>query len=155
VQNGTHSTRLPSRARFGAWVRAGLERSARITVRIVGTREARTLNRRFRGRSYVPNVLTFLYSDARPLQGDIAICAQAVANEAQAFGITAEARYAHLTVHGTLHLQGYDHIKAHDAARMERREARILARLGYAHPYERGQSVVRKRGQRPGGRHER
>src|SRR5262249_41552057 len=132
----------------GLWVRAGLERSARITVRIVAPREARMLNRRFRRRGYVPNVLTFLYSDARPLQGDIAICAQGVGNQAREFGIRGEARYAHLTVHGTLHLQGYDHMKPREAARMERRETRILGRLGYDDPYQAEQRSARKEIQR-------
>ena len=135
VQYGARSARLPSRARFGKWARAALGKSARITLRIVGAREARALNRRYRRRDYAANVLTFAYSERRPLEGDIAICAPVVAREARARGVSRDAHYAHLTVHGVLHLQGHDHQRRAEAGRMERLEARILARLGYADPY--------------------
>ena len=142
VQYGQSSARLPSRASFRLWVRAALGRSdgrrraVRLTVRIVGVREARLLNRHYRGRDYATNVLTFIYSKQSPLEGDIAICAPVVAREAHLRGVRREARYAHLTVHGVLHLQGFDHERAADAQRMEKREARILRRLGYADPYQ-------------------
>jgi len=135
IQYGARPARLPSRARFREWVRAALSRSAYITLRIVGTREARVLNHRYRGRDYATNVLSFTYRERRPLVGDIAICAPVVAREARAAGIGMDAHYAHLTVHGVLHLQGSDHVKPGDARRMEEREARILARLGFANPY--------------------
>ena len=141
VQYGPRSARLPSRAKVRSWVRAalggddGLPRAARLTVRIVGVREARMLNRDYRGRDYATNVLTFIYSSQTPLEGDIAICAPVVAREAHLRGVRREARFAHLTVHGVLHLQGFDHERAADAQRMEQLEARILQRLGYADPY--------------------
>ena len=135
VQYGTRPAQLPSRAKLRLWARAALERNAIITLRIVGTREARKLNRRFRGIDRATNVLTFNYSERTPLAGDIAICAPLVTREARAFGIDREAHYAHLTVHGVLHLQGYDHRRARAAECMERLETRILARLGYADPY--------------------
>lgn len=128
---------LPSPARFRRWAQAALRREARVTLRIVGAREARALNNRYRGRDYATNVLTFVYDDAQPLAGDIAICAPVVRREARARGIAAPAHYAHLTVHGMLHLQGYDHVRARDAARMERLETRILAALGFDDPYRR------------------
>ena len=81
-------------------------------------------------------MLTFIYSDGRPLAGDIAICAPVVTREARLRGISCYAHYAHLTVHGALHLQGYDHERTSEAARMERLETHILARLGYANPYD-------------------
>ena len=142
VQYGPRSARLPSRARFRSWVRAalgrddGLPRAARLTVRVVGVREARMLNRYYRGRDHATNVLTFIYSKQSPLEGDIAICAPVVAREAHLRGVRREAHYAHLTVHGVLHLQGFDHERAADARRMEKHEARILKRLGYADPYQ-------------------
>jgi probable rRNA maturation factor len=135
VQYGTRSAQLPSRAKFGLWVRAALRRKARVTLRLVGAREARLLNLNYRGCDYATNVLTFIYSGQRPLEGDIAICAPVVAREAFRCGIRREAHYAHLTVHGVLHLQGYDHARAADAIRMEKLETRILARLGFADPY--------------------
>src|SRR5262245_10776500 len=109
VQYGIRSADLPSRMKFGKWMRAAINRSARITLRIVGTREARTLNRRYRKRDYATNVLSFVYSNRLPLVGDIAICAPVVAREARLRNITPEAHYAHLTVHAALHLQGCDH----------------------------------------------
>ena len=120
VQYGISSARLPSRA----------------TLRIVGAREARRLNRRFRSRDYATNVLTFAYPEQRPLAGDIAICAPVAVGEARARGISRDAHYAHLVIHGMLHLQGFDHENERDARRMERLESRILARLGYADPYQ-------------------
>ena len=138
VQYGPRSARLPSRAKLRLWVRAALRRSARLTVRIVGAREARLLNRQYRGRDYATNVLTFIYSKQRPLEGDIAICAPVVAREAHLRGVPREAHYAHLTVHGVLHLQGFDHERAADARRMEKLEVRILEGLGYANPYQDG-----------------
>ena len=136
VQYGTQSGKLPSRTQLRKWARAALRRTARITLRIIGGREARSLNRRFRGRDYATNVLTFVYRDQRPLTGDIAICAPVVMREARERGVSSDAHYAHLAVHGVLHLQGHEHERTHDAQRMERLEARILARLGYADPYE-------------------
>jgi probable rRNA maturation factor len=129
-------------------VRAALRKSVRITLRIVGAREARRLNYRYRGRDYATNVLTFVYPDRRPLAGDIAICAPVVAREARECGIGREAHYAHLVVHGMLHLQGFDHENECGARRMERLEVRILAGLGFADPYggeERGKRRMEKK----------
>jgi len=107
-----------------------------ITVRIVGATEARTLNRRYRGRDYATNVLAFPYvSSRRAAQGDIVLCAPVIAREARAQGKTLDAHFAHLTVHGLLHLQGHDHARRRDAARMEALEKRLLAKLGYPDPY--------------------
>ena len=104
-------------------------------MRVVGAREGRTLNRRYRGRDYATNVLTFIYGAKRGLNGDIALCAPVIAKEARAQGKALEAHYAHLLVHGVLHLQGFDHENAQEAAAMEARETAILAALGYANPY--------------------
>lgn len=136
VQYATRSTRVPTRAQFRKWAGAALERDAEITLRLVGETEGRTLNRGYRGRNYATNVLTFVYDDLTPLTADIVLCAPVVAKEARAQGIATAAHYAHLTVHGVLHLQGYDHERARDAAAMEARESAILAELGYADPYE-------------------
>ena len=126
---------LPSRQRLRAWAAAALRRNARVTVRIVGTREGRRLNREFRGRDYATNVLTFVYDEGRPLCGDIALCAPVVAREARAQGKSLEAHYAHLVMHGILHLQGYDHVDPEEADAMEARETALLARFGFADPY--------------------
>lgn len=119
-----------------SWAAAALRRSrARVTVRIVGAREGRRLNKDFRGRDYATNVLTFVYDDGGPLSGDIALCAPVVAREAREQGKSLDAHYAHLLVHGMLHLQGDDHIDPRDAQLMESRETALLRRLGFADPY--------------------
>jgi probable rRNA maturation factor len=126
---------LPARRRLRTWALAALSRSARITVRVVGRREGRRLNRMFRGRDYATNVLTFGYDGSSPLAGDIALCAPVIAQEARAQGKPLAAHYAHLMVHAALHLQGHDHAKRAEARRMEAREVAILARLGFDDPY--------------------
>lgn len=144
VQYATHEPEVPSRARFRRWARAALAQDAEITLRLVDAPEGQALNHRYRRKDDPTNVLTFAYScpepgrrDGPPLSGDIVLCAPVIAQEARAQGITAETHYAHLTVHGVLHLQGYDHERKRDAAVMEARETEILAKLGYADPYGR------------------
>ena len=105
-----------------------------MTLRYVGEAEGRRLNREYRGRDYATNVLTFVY-ETRPLSGDVVICAPVIAAEARAQGKDVAAHHAHMVVHGLLHLQGFDHERAGDAVRMERRERRVLASLGFPDPY--------------------
>jgi probable rRNA maturation factor len=135
VQYATRSSRVPARAQLRRWARAATERDAQVTLRLVGKAEGRRLNRDFRGRDYATNVLTFAYADTDPLSGDIVLCAPVVAEEARAQGKTAQAHFAHLVVHGLLHLQGYDHQSARQARIMEARETEIVVRLGYPDPY--------------------
>jgi probable rRNA maturation factor len=135
VQYAVNRRGLPSRARLRRWAHAALERSACVTVRVVGTMEARALNRHFRGRDHPTNVLTFILRKRPRLEGDIALCAPVIAREARAQGKSAEAHYAHLMVHGILHLQGYDHETEREARAMERQESRVVARLGFPDPY--------------------
>ena len=137
VQYAARSRKLPSRAQLRRWARAALERDARVTLRIVGQAEGRALNRDFRGRNRPTNVLSFVLNERPPLEGDIALCAPVIAREAHDQGKSLAAHYAHLVVHGVLHLQGYDHDKVRAARAMERRETRIVTRLGYPDPYER------------------
>ena len=103
-----------------------------VTIRIVGEREGRRLNSKFRKKQKATNVLSFPYGKG---SGDIVLCHPVIAREARAQGKSIAAHYAHLVVHGILHLRGYDHEKKRDAARMERREIGILRRLGFADPY--------------------
>ena len=104
-------------------------------MRIVDTAEGRELNRAYRGKDYATNVLTFVMNAEAPYAGDLVLCAPVVTREAREQAKDALAHYAHLTVHGVLHLQGYDHEKAPDAQAMETLETRILKRLGYPDPY--------------------
>ena len=135
VQVATTSRTIPDDALFRKWIRAALDADARVTVRVVGLSEGRTLNRRYRGKDYATNVLTFVLRETPRYEGDLALCAPVVAREARAQRKPLEAHYAHLTVHGILHLQGYRHDSETRAAEMEAREARILKRLGFPDPY--------------------
>ena len=135
VQYATRSRTVPTERQLGRWVRAALRAGAEVTVRLVGSKEGRELNRVYRGRDYPTNVLTFVLNDSPPLAGDLVLCAPVVAKEARAQGKALIAHYAHLTVHGILHLQGYEHENETDAVEMEKLETRILKRLGYPDPY--------------------
>jgi probable rRNA maturation factor len=136
VQHATADADLPARGLLRRCVATALERDAEITLRFVDQIEARRLNRRYRHRDRPTNVLTFVYDDERDvLRGDIVLCAPVLRREAPEQGKALAAHCAHLIVHGTLHLQGYDHENDAGAARMEAQETAILARLGYANPY--------------------
>jgi probable rRNA maturation factor len=137
-----HRALLP-RHRIARWVRAALDAPGEITVRIVDADEALALNRDYRGRAYATNVLTFDYEhggdDTGPVLADLVLCAPVVEAEAREQGLSLEAHYAHLLVHGTLHAQGYEHddVPEAEAAAMEARETAVLAVLGVADPYRR------------------
>jgi probable rRNA maturation factor len=105
---------------------------AAIALRVVGAAEAKLLNRTFRNKTYPTNVLSFSYGGG---SGDIVLCHPVIAKEAREQGKTLLAHYAHLVVHGILHLRGHDHLRKSDAARMERAEIRVLRRLGFGDPY--------------------
>ncbi len=135
VQVATRSRRLPALARLRRWARAALAQPAQVTLRIVGEREGESLNREFRHEPRATNVLTFCYDQGGCLAGDVVLCAPVIAREARAQGKALDAHYAHLMVHGLLHLQGYDHEHARAARIMETREVAILQRLGFRNPY--------------------
>jgi probable rRNA maturation factor len=141
VQRATSFARLPADADFERWARAALHNreSAELTIRLVGRAESRRLNRQFRGQDADTNVLSFpadlpgdLGSD---LLGDVVICAARVAEEAREQGKPESAHWAHLTIHGVLHLLGYDHERAEDAGIMENLEITLLESLGIPDPY--------------------
>ena len=106
---------------------------ADITLRIVGRTESQKLNKRFRKKNYATNVLSFPYGRG---SGDIVMCHPVIVREAREQGKTLRAHYAHLVVHGILHLRGHDHLRKAEARRMERAEIRLLRRLGFDDPYE-------------------
>jgi probable rRNA maturation factor len=135
VQFDTEAEELPRRATLRRWAAAAVERDLAVTLRFVGTREGRRLNACYRGRDYATNVLTFVYDDVVPPAGDIVLCVPVLKREARALGKSLRAHCAHLVIHGMLHLQGYDHERAADAARMEARETALLAALSYRDPY--------------------
>jgi probable rRNA maturation factor len=135
----------PARGDLAAWATTALGRRAagrEIGVRVVGPAESRRLNAQFRGKDKPTNVLSFPAADLpggddgdlRPL-GDLVICPQVLRAEAREQKKSLRAHWAHLVVHGSLHLLGYDHERESDADRMERREIAVLRRLGFANPY--------------------
>ena len=133
---------LPAAVSFRKWVAvalAGRIREADLAIRIVGTKEGRALNRHYRGRDYATNVLSFpaeLPEGVKlPLLGDIVLCAPVVAREAREQKKALAAHWAHLTVHGALHLLGWNHEDTREAECMEQLEREILAELGIGDPY--------------------
>ena len=135
VQYVTEAENLPTRPQFRRWIKSSLQREVQIVLRIVDESEGRELNKNFRGKDYATNVLTFVYDDSDVLSGDVVICAPVVEREAHDQKKELHAHYAHLAIHATLHLQGYDHENEQDAATMESLETAIMMKLGYADPY--------------------
>lgn len=139
VQYACHKEGLPLRPQLRLWVRAALDvdgkRGGQITVRFVDDDEGRSLNSEYRGKDYATNVLSFPYEADTVVVGDLVVCPAVVLSEAQAQGKPPEAHFAHLIVHGMLHLQGYDHESEEAAHHMESKEVVILAALGYPDPY--------------------
>lgn len=150
---GADRDNTPKKYQIRRWAQAALlQQSVEATVRLVGEAEGRALNKNYRGKDCATNVLTFAYGgkkegedkiNAFPGQdgerdtviGDIVLCVPVVAREAGEQGKALDAHFAHLVVHGMLHLQGFDHKKKTDAGAMEAREREILNTLGYADPY--------------------
>ena len=139
---------IPAAVSFRKWIAAALEgriREADLAIRIVDEKEGRALNRHYRGKDYATNVLSFPADVADgvklpkgvklPLLGDLVLCAPVVAREAREQKKPLAAHYAHLTVHGALHLLGWDHQDAREAECMEQLEREILAGLGIDDPY--------------------
>jgi probable rRNA maturation factor len=133
---------VPAQRELARWASTTLgtrARNAQISVLLVGAARSRSLNRRYRGRDYATNVLSFappaIPAGGPRLLGDLVICPQVLRREARAQHKSERAHWMHLFVHGLLHLLGYDHQRATAARRMEQREVRTLRRLGVANPY--------------------
>lgn len=140
VQYGCAREACPPRDDVKRWVRAALDPDvvvrADITVRFVDAAEGHALNLEYRSRDYATNVLSFPYEQGGHLAGDLVVCQPVLADEARAQGKPFADHAAHLIVHGTLHLQGWDHETSDaDADDMEAEERIILAALGVADPY--------------------
>ncbi len=133
--------KTPTLEQLTLWAKAAMQDDAphEITIRIVDEAESQMLNSTYRGKDYPTNVLSFPFECPAevelPLLGDLVICQQVMQREAAEQGITEEAHWAHLVVHGCLHLQGFDHIEDAEAEEMESLETAILQSLGYADPY--------------------
>ncbi|HSH29623.1 MAG TPA: rRNA maturation RNase YbeY [Thiohalobacter sp.] len=145
LQIETGAGAVPSAADFQRWAEAawcGGAGGAELSLRLVDEIESSALNQTYRGKGGPTNVLSFPVDAAGlpglelPLLGDLVICAPVVAREAAEQDKTVEAHWAHMVVHGMLHLQGYDHLEPAEAEVMESLETDILRRLGYPDPYE-------------------
>jgi probable rRNA maturation factor len=146
IERATLTRGIPADETFQSWMQAVPAQPDLVyslSIRIVDEQEARRFNLDYRGRDYATNVLSFpaelpegLPDEIRKAQlGDLLICAPVVVREAQEQNRPAADHWAHLTVHGILHLLGYDHVEAEDAAVMEALEIDILAGLGIPDPY--------------------
>lgn len=148
IQVAEEAADAPEPPQLAAWADAALAAVGRpgraITIRVVGEAEGRALNRDFRGRDYATNVLSFPFPEVppeamaelgAPYLGDLAVCAPVVAREADEQGKAHAAHWAHMVVHGVLHLTGHDHAEAAQAERMEAVEREVLAGLGFPDPY--------------------
>ena len=144
VQLALEAEDLPPPALLLAWAEAALEaehHGAELVIRLVDEAESAELNETYRGKTGPTNVLSFPFDmppevEALQLLGDLVICVPVLRREAKEQGKAEWAHWAHLVVHGTLHLQGYDHQTEAEAAEMEGLEQQILARLGYPDPYQ-------------------
>jgi len=144
-QVASTATDLPTTAQLETWVAAALaevhiDTPTELTIRVVDADEGQSLNQQYRGRDYATNVLSFPF-DAEielpvKLLGDLVICSAVVATEAKEQHKALHAHWAHMVVHGTLHLLGYDHIEEQEADAMEALERQIMLHLGYADPYQ-------------------
>lgn len=144
VRYGLARTGLPGPTSFRRWADVALRgahrrKATELSIRIVNATEAAALNRQFRGRDYATNVLSFPVEPPPgvnwALIGDLALCAPVVLREAAEQGKSARDHWAHLTIHGVLHLLGYDHIESQEAEAMEALETSLLSSLGIADPY--------------------
>jgi probable rRNA maturation factor len=143
LQNPAHYQKIPSRYYFQRWIKLVLGnkiKNTEITIRIVNEKESAALNKTYRHKSGPTNILSFPF-DPPPgitvsILGDLVICAPVVAKEAKQQHKSLIAHWAHLTIHGVLHLLGHDHIKDNEAEIMENIEITLLKQLGYPDPYE-------------------
>jgi probable rRNA maturation factor len=133
---------VPSRRQLTSWAAAALaplRRPVVVSVRVVGVVRSRSLNARYRNKDKPTNVLSFggagSTPDGRHYLGELVVCAPVVAREARSQGKSLQSHWAHMTVHGVLHLLGFDHEREFEAARMAAREIQILDRLGFSDPY--------------------
>lgn len=136
IQLADERNDIPSAALLKKWCKAALVqqkvKTADLCIRIVSKKESATLNKKYRHKAGATNVLSF---PADMTLGDLVICAPLVKQEARVQGKIAKAHWAHLVIHGTLHLLGHDHIKNKDARKMEALEIKILDTLGFDNPY--------------------
>ncbi|MBO2579122.1 rRNA maturation RNase YbeY [Shewanella algae] len=143
LQLATEAQNLPSQSDFELWARTAIGNSmeqAELTIRLVDSEESQQLNRDYRGKDKPTNVLSFPFEAppgiTLPLLGDLVICVSVVENEAREQHKPLQAHWAHMVVHGCLHLLGYDHIEDAEAEEMESLETQLVESLGFTDPYK-------------------
>jgi probable rRNA maturation factor len=144
IENNSQHAQIPPIAELEHWISAALQsqnfEDAEVSVYIVDEDESQELNAQYRGKDVPTNVLSFPADIAEevgvPLLGDLVVCAPVLTREAQEQGKTLHAHWAHIVVHGTLHLIGFDHIDDDEAEAMETLETQIVTGLGYPAPYQ-------------------
>lgn len=144
IESNSQNQQIPALPEFERWIGAALQsqdfENAEVSVYIVDEDESQELNAQYRGKDYPTNVLSFPADIAEevgvPLLGDLVVCAPVVEREAQEQGKTLQAHWAHMLIHGTLHLVGFDHIDDDEAETMETLETQIVTGLGYPAPYQ-------------------
>ncbi|QQX79276.1 rRNA maturation RNase YbeY [Shewanella sp. KX20019] len=143
LQIAVDAVKLPSEKELELWVKTALRDSmthAELTIRIVDSTESQMLNNTYRGKDKPTNVLSFPFEAPPgielPLLGDLVVCAAVVEQEAIDQNKPLSAHWAHMVVHGCLHLLGYDHIDDIEAEEMESLETQLIESLGYNNPYE-------------------
>jgi probable rRNA maturation factor len=144
LQNASTFQALPPEQLFCQWANSAIRREhAEIVIRVVDEEESAEFNRNYRGKSEPTNVLSFPFEAppgmATDILGDLLICAPLVEREAKEQGKSPEAHWAHMVVHGVLHLQGYDHVDENEAFIMESEEIALMKGLGFPSPYEEGE----------------
>ncbi len=137
IQKQTAVLELPTDIQIKKYIKAAIltDINTKLTLRIIDEAESRLLNFKFRNKDKSTNVLAFPYQEDKYL-GDLAVCAPVVVKEAKQQGKNTLAHWAHLLVHGTLHLQGYDHLIESDRKKMEKLEINILKQLKFPNPYD-------------------
>jgi probable rRNA maturation factor len=152
IENNSQSLLIPSQEKCESWIAAVLKNQqineAEVSIYIVDEDESQELNSQYRGKQNPTNILSFPADIPEevgiPLLGDLVICAPVIEREAQEQQKTVDAHWAHMLVHGSLHLLGYDHIEDDEAELMEALETTIITGLGFAAPYEETQSVMKE-----------
>jgi|KBSSwiStaDraftv2_1062776.scaffolds.fasta_scaffold562585_2 probable rRNA maturation factor len=141
IDNAVPDEWVPAQQLFEAWITLALQTHtpAEVSIRIVSKEESAALNQTYRGKSNATNVLSFPADIPKVVEsnllGDLVICAGVLSDEATAQQKPLQAHWAHITIHGVLHLLGYDHIRDEDANTMEQLEINLLKQLGYDNPY--------------------
>ena len=134
IQDTIHTRKLLSKKKCTLWLSQIVKAETTLTIRIVDEAESQSINNQYRKKNEPTNVLSFLIND-KPLLGDIILCHSVIKKEALAQKKSIDDHYAHLIIHGYLHLIGFDHTKNDDALTMENKEIAVLKKLGIKNPY--------------------